>query len=176
MEKLIADTKKHQILYKIREIAPADIPSLERFLYLAIHVPEGQTPPPLEIISLPEIHHYIGNFGRADDFGYVAEVDGELIGAAWVRILADPAMPGYGNVDDQTPELAISVEPAYRGRGIGTRLLQRLHEELSSRRVKQISLSVQKTNPARRLYERVGYQTEQIRGEDLLMVKSLGKI
>ena len=41
-----------------------------------------------------------------------------MIGAAWCRIMED-----YGHIDDDTPSLAISLLPGYRGRGIGTRLL-----------------------------------------------------
>ncbi len=145
-------------------------------LYLAIHVPEGQEAPPFGIIYLSDLFHYVENFGQENDLGFAAELNGEVIAAAWARILADPALPGFGNLDEDTPELTIAVEPAYRGQGIGTRLLEELHQGLSQKGVQQISLSVQKSNPARNLYERLGYQTAEVRSEDLLMVKTLGKI
>jgi ribosomal protein S18 acetylase RimI-like enzyme len=51
----------------------------------------------------------------------------------------------------------IALLPAYRGRGLGTRLLTRLIEEArgSSR---PVTLSVERGNPARRLYERLGFR------------------
>lgn len=173
---MIAERAFYSEKFRIRRIIPDDIPSLERMLYLAIHVPAGQEAPPFAIIYLPDLFHYIENFGQENDLGFAAELNGEVIAAAWARILADPALPGFGNVDQDTPELAIAVEPAYRGQGIGTRLLEELHQGLRQRGVQQISLSVQKSNPARNLYERLGYQTAEVRGEDLLMVKTLGKI
>lgn len=170
------NTMQSGVEFRIREITRDDIPALERMLYLAIHVPEGQEAPLFEIIYQPDLYHYVENFGQANDLGFAAELNGKVIAAAWARNLADPELPGYGYVDEATPELSIVVEPAFRGQGIGTRLLEALHQELSQRGVKQISLSVQKSNPARKLYERQGYQTFEVRGEDLLMVKILGKI
>lgn len=158
----------------IREITPAEYPLLEDFLYNAVFLPPGTKPPPREIIFEPEIIIYIKDFGGKDDCGLVAEEDGKIIGAAWTRII-----PAYGHIDNDTPELAISVLPEYRGQGVGTMLLTRLFELLGKRGYKRTSLSVQKDNPALRLYLRLGYE---ISGEkldhaghkDYLMVKELG--
>ena len=51
----------------------------------------------------------------------VAETDGKVIGAVWVRIMND-----YGHVDDETPSLSISLYKEYRSRGIGSRLMQEI--------------------------------------------------
>jgi len=40
----------------------------------------------------------------------VAEVDGKIVGAVWVRIMND-----YGHIDNETPSLAISLYKEYRG-------------------------------------------------------------
>ena len=64
--------------------------------------------------------------------------------------------PGYGFVDETTPSLAISVLPTLRGRGIGTRLLTELVAQVPCER---IALSVQNSNAAKRLYERIGFST-----------------
>lgn len=51
----------------------------------------------------------------------MAEVQGNVVGAIWVRIMND-----YGPIDDDTPSLAMSVYQKYRGLGIGTSLLKQL--------------------------------------------------
>jgi len=160
--------------FNIREITPADYPLLEDFLYYAIFIPQGMEPPPREIIFEPEIYVYIKDFGGKDDCGVVAERDGKVVGAAWMRII-----PAYGHIDDDTPELAISVLPGYRGQGAGTALLTRLFELLRAHGYKRTSLSVQKDNPAARLYQRLGYEITGDRMDhaghgDYIMVKELG--
>lgn len=158
----------------IREITNAEYPLLKDFLYHAIFVPPGVEPPAREIIYEPEIFVYIKDFGGDDDCGVIAEQNGRIIGAAWARVI-----PAYGHVDNDTPELAISVLPEYRAQGVGTMLMSRLFELLRKRGYKRTSLSVQKDNPAARLYKRLGYEitgekTDHANHEDYIMVKDLG--
>ena len=62
---------------------------------------------------------YVFEFGkRKDDRALVAEVQGNVVGAIWVRIMND-----YGHIDNDTPSLAMSVFQKYRGQGIGTSLI-----------------------------------------------------
>ena len=157
----------------IREITPADYSHLEDFLYHAIYIPEGEPYPEREIVFQAEIFVYIKDFGGKNDSGIVAEIDGQLVGAAWARII-----PAYGNIDDKTPELAISILPKYRGRGIGTHLMNALFELLRKRGYARTSLSVQQNNPAVRFYQRLGYvitseKLDHAGHEDYIMVKAL---
>ena len=115
-------------------------------------LPPGDEIPPRELIFEPEIFVYIKDFGGKDDCGAVAELGGKIVGAAWTRII-----PGYGNIDDKTPELAISVLPEHRGHGIGAALMEQLFELLRERGYSRTSLSVQQNNPAVRFYQRLGY-------------------
>ncbi|MDR2610036.1 MAG: GNAT family N-acetyltransferase, partial [Clostridiales Family XIII bacterium] len=78
--------------------------------------------------------------------------NGQVVGAAWTRIIA-----GYGHIGAGTPELAISVLPEFRGCGIGTKLMKKLFAVLRENGYARTSLSVQKDNPAVRFYERLGY-------------------
>ena len=95
--------------FLIRSIKKEEIPLLERFLYLAIFVPENSDPPPYSIIYNKELQVYIEDLGeRKDDHILVADVDGKIVGGAWVRIMDD-----YGHLDDETPSLIISVEKEY---------------------------------------------------------------
>jgi len=158
---------------KIREIQPAEYSFLEDFLYNAIYIPLGEELPAREIIFAPEIYIYIKDFGGKDDCGVVAEQDGKIIGAAWTRII-----PAYGHIDNETPELAISVLPEWRGKSVGNKMMERLFDLLRERGYGQTSLSVQKNNPAVRFYERLGYEITGERidhadNEDYLMMKKL---
>ena len=91
--------------YTIREIQEQEYPLLDNFLYEAIFIPEGIEPPPKTIITSPELQIYVERFGELkDDRGLVAEVDGKVVGAVWVRIMND-----YGHIDNETPSLAISL-------------------------------------------------------------------
>ena len=88
----------------IREIRPDEYPLLDDFLYEAIYIPDGVESPPRSITAQDELQVYVRDFGRwPDDHGLVAECDGKVVGAVWVRVMDD-----YGHVDDQTPSLAIS--------------------------------------------------------------------
>ena len=158
---------------QVNEITSAEYPLLEKFLYNAIFLPPSVEPPPHEIVFEPEIHIYIKDFGCKDDCGVVAEQEGKIIGAAWTRII-----PAYGHIDNDTPELSISVLPDYRGQGVGTMMMTRLFDLLHEHGYKRTSLSVQKDNPAVRFYQRLGYEIageklDHVGHEDYIMVKEL---
>ena len=87
----------------------------------------------------------------------IALDDGNPVGAAWYRLFKQEE-PGYGFVDEQTPELSIAVVPSRRGKGYGEELLQALLQEAKANGFTQISLSVEPANPALRLYERFGFE------------------
>lgn len=115
--------------FKIREIAPTEIPHLENFLYDAIFIPEGVKKPDKTIIKIPELDTYIKNFGKKTDHCLVAEAEGILIGAVWSRIFPENEK-GFGFVDSETPELCMSVIEKFRKNGIGTRLFKSIIEKL----------------------------------------------
>lgn len=153
----------------IRKIRQSEIQVLSDFLYEAIFIPEGATPPPREIIKQPELQVYISDFGKCDDdICYVAEVDGNIIGAVWVRIMDD-----YGHVDDETPSFAISLNKEYRSQGIGIDLMKAMLKELKERGYKQTSLAVQKANYAVNMYRNVGFETVDENEEEYIMVCKL---
>jgi ribosomal protein S18 acetylase RimI-like enzyme len=146
---------------------------LEDFLYEAIFTPEGMAPLPRDVIHRPELYHYIMDFGKQGDVCCVCEDGGRIVGAAWSRILDAPNNKGYGNVGAGIPELSVSVLSESRGRGIGTELLKRLHAALAELGYERISLSVQKANPALRLYARMGYSVVKEQETDYIMAKRL---
>ena len=152
----------------IRAIGPADQAFLWEMLYHAIYVPPGAQPVSRELLEDPRLRIYAEGWGRSGDEGFVA-LDGSLrIGAAWLRFLGgDPA--GYGYVDSDTPELSIAVVPEYRGRGIGSMLLERILSEARAN-LPAISLSVSLENPALELYRRFGFEVLARREDSATMV------
>lgn len=153
--------------YQIRGLRAEETPLLDSFLYEAIFIPEGVTPPPRSIVRDPSLSCYIDAFGSgACDHALVAVLsDGTVAGAVWTRLLADQA-PFASNV----PTLAIAVLPAHRGQGIGTALLHAMLRTLARHGWQRVALSVQKANPALRLYQRAGFTIVRDNGEELVMV------
>jgi ribosomal protein S18 acetylase RimI-like enzyme len=151
----------------IRAATAADAPFLWEMLYQALHVPLGQSPFPREILQQPEINQYLADWGRPDDFAWIAESEAQPVGAAWTRLLKQ----GYGFVDELTPELTVAVLPEYRGCGIGSKLLATLIAHARNH-YPALSLSVSADNPAARLYQRLGFETLGRAGTSLVMRKS----
>ena len=152
--------------YTIRGIAEEEYSILEDFLYEAVFVPEGMSAPPKSIIKQPELQVYIAGFGtKKDDIGLVAEVNGKVVGAVWVRIMND-----YGHIDDDTPSFAISLYKEYRGFGIGTALMREMLCVLKIRGYKQASLSVQKENYAAAMYLKTGFEIVDENDEEYIML------
>ena len=89
--------------YSIRKIRHDEVGVLDTFLYEAIFIPEGFEPPHKDIIKEPELQVYVDEFGsKAGDICFIAEAEGLIVGAVWVRIMED-----YGHVDDETPSLSL---------------------------------------------------------------------
>ncbi len=150
----------------IRELQKEEYLLLDHFLYEAIFIPEGVEPPPKTIITSPELQVYVEHFGESkDDWGLMAEVDGKVAGAVWVRIMND-----YGHIDNETPSLAISLYKEYRGFGIGTAMMKEILNLLKSHGYSQVSLSVQKANYATKMYQTVGFEIVRENEEEYLMI------
>jgi len=145
------------VAVRVRPAGPADGDFLAEMLVAAFFwrsdSPQGDVQ---SVLGRPEVAHYVRGWPRVGDLGVVAE-DGPPVGAAWLRLLPEHDR-GYGFVDAETPELSIGVVPTHRGRGIGSLLLVALVGSAREQRHEALSLSVEPDNPARRLYERCGFQ------------------
>ncbi len=151
---------------KVRKWKDGEQAFLEDFLYEAIFIPEGVEAPSREIIQLPELQVYITDFGKKpDDICFLAEADGKVAGAVWVRVMED-----YGHLEEGVPSFAISLYKEYRNQGIGTALMKRMLQELSIRGYEKASLAVQKANYAVRMYQKVGFEIVGENEEEYLMM------
>jgi ribosomal protein S18 acetylase RimI-like enzyme len=152
----------------LRPIVVADEPFLWEMLYQALYVPPDGPPFPREILREPDIACYVKGWGRPGDWGLLA-CDGEtLIGAIWLRQWSDDEK-GYGFVSPAVPEMSIALLPGCRGQGLGSRMIDEV-VALAKPDYPGLSLSVVETSPARRLYERHGFQTVGRVGESLVML------
>jgi ribosomal protein S18 acetylase RimI-like enzyme len=157
----------------IRSLIQADEPFLWDMLYQAIFVPEGYLKPDPSIIKQPDLAKYVQGWGLKHDSGFLAiDIDAQQpIGAVWSRLFTGDAR-GYGYVDDETPELSIAILPEYRGSGVGTQLLIQMLE-LSAGKYPAVSLSVHQSNPAFKLYQRLGFEIVTISQSTIVMKKAL---
>ena len=156
----------------IRVGGTGDAAVVGRSVYLALAWnPEREIPAQDVVLAHPEIAIYHANWGRPGDVVVVADHEGTAVGCAFARLFTEDEH-GHGFVDTSTPEMGIAIEAGHRGRGLGIRLLEHLHAELERQGIARVSLSVELDNPARRLYERLGY-VEVERDSAAIMVKEL---
>jgi ribosomal protein S18 acetylase RimI-like enzyme len=112
------------------------------------------------------VARYVKGWGRPGDTVLIAIEDGFPVGAAWYRLFRRD-QPGYGFVDEETPELAIAVVPSRRGRGIGDALLEALFERARADGFGALSLSVEGGNDALcAFYEKHGFERLKDDGGD----------
>jgi GNAT superfamily N-acetyltransferase len=115
---------------------------------------------------------YVDNWGRPGDVALVATETGHRVGAAWFRVFRT-AEPGYGFVDEATPELTISVVPSRRKHGVGQELLDALLEKARAEGHTSVSLSVEHDSPAVKFYERNGFERTGEAAGGLVMKRTL---
>lgn len=129
--------------YSIRELKQDENKVLDTFLYEAIFIPEGVPAPSKDIINQPELQVYVKDFGEnKGDLCLVAQVEDDIIGAVWVRIMND-----YGHIDNETPSFAIS-----------------LYKSLVDAGVQSIMVSHSALNGVK-MHENTHYLTDVLRGE-----------
>ena len=123
---------------------------LHHAYYWKERAPEDAGPGPVAL--------YVKAWGRPGDSAVIAIDGGFPAGAAWYRLFPRDR-PGYGFVDERTPELAIAVVPNARGKGVGSALLGALLDRARVEGYGAISLSVDRNNAgAIELYERHGFE------------------
>lgn len=158
---------------EIRTMHAGDIEHVRRTLFLAAAWnSERTTPPEATVVGHEYFARYHEGWGRPGDVGVVAFAGDRFLGAAYGRLFTEEDH-GHGFVDAQTPEIAIAVEPAHRGEKLGSRLLAALETVAAAEGIRALSLSVELDNPARRLYERFGYEEIDDDGSAVRMLRTI---
>ena len=138
--------------FALRPETEADVPFLRR-LYISTRWEElapvtdwtdAQKIAFLESQFAAQRHHYLGHY--ADAAFDILEAGGVPAGRLYV--------------DRQAGTLLIvdvALLPEWRGRGVGTALIEAVFDE-ARHAGKEVSISVEKFNPAQRLYRRLGFR------------------
>jgi ribosomal protein S18 acetylase RimI-like enzyme len=152
----------------IRRGGRQDVRYLRDMLHHAYYWRErnpGQGPGP--------VARYVKGWGRPGDTALIAIEDAFPVGAGWYRLFRRD-QPGYGFVDEETPELAIAVVPSRRGRGIGDALLTELGDRARAEGYGALSLSVERNNDALvSFYEKHGFERVAEDGDSVTMLREL---
>ena len=142
---------------EIRDLRDDELGFLHEMLYAALDWrPDVELPAAEWVLEHPQVVVFHEGWGRPGDTALVTEHEGRPVGLVWYRLFTEERH-GEGFVDEGTPELAIAVVDGFRGRGLGGELLGAAHERARRDGVGRLSLSVDAENPAKRLYERLGY-------------------
>jgi len=121
----------------------------KELLYYAAHLDKSDK----SLAHFPELKQYEEHFGSLDgDIGVYILSDANIAGAAWVRLLAN----GKAYVNDNTPELTLSIKPDFKRKGIAYALLQQLFIE-TSKLYSQMSVSVRDIPSVIKFYEKLGF-------------------
>ena len=154
----------------IRPLAPSDQEVLWDLLHVALWDPP---PAPLrsrEVLQHPEVRIYAEDFGRREgDLGVVAEIDGKVAGACWMRLVKGGQ--GLSYIDEDTPQLGIALFPEHQQKGYGEKLMRAALAAAEAAGYRQVALSVHPQNPAQRLYRLCGFEQVDVRRTYLVMLK-----
>ncbi|MBE9462338.1 GNAT family N-acetyltransferase [Dyadobacter subterraneus] len=138
---------------KIRPATTSDLPTLLRFEQGVINAER----PFDQLIKPDPVHYYdIKEMIRASHIELlVAEIDGQVVGSGYARIekakhfLKHPLHAYLG---------FMYVDPLFRGKGINSKIIQRLKEWAISQNISELRLDVYEGNePAIKAYEKVGF-------------------
>ena len=137
----------------------------KELLYYAAHLDKSDK----ALSDFPELTQYEEHFGSYNgDIGVYILADAKVAGGAWVRLL----VKGKAYVNNDTPELTLSIKPDFEGKGIDTALLQQLFIE-TSKLYSQMSVSVRDIPSEVKFYEELGFvKCENTVHKDVLGVSS----
>lgn len=135
---------------ELRQLQAADEEGLGRLFWLAFSSNRSDAFPGPEQAAHDAAETLAGRWGPLiAPASNVVVVGEEIVGAAVVV---------HDSAHDGTPLLAyVATLPAFRGRGIAAHLIAMAEAALTACGLCELHLAVVEDNPARRLYERLGY-------------------
>src|ERR1700739_1828574 len=111
----------------IRPAVQNDLEVLWDFLAMAAYEPYAEAAQ-----AVPSVAKYLAGWQRPGDFGFIAEQNGEIFGAALGRrFAAEELKVPYG--DEEAPKVSVGVKPNARGQGVGAKLMRALIGEAARR-------------------------------------------
>jgi GNAT superfamily N-acetyltransferase len=140
----------------IRDLREDELAFLHDMLYAALAWrPDRWLPPKSLLVRIPQVSMFHKGWGvqATRPSSRKTAAPSALRGTGSSR----RASHGEGFVEERTPEVAIAVVEGHCGSGVGTALMEAIHTHARAQGLTQISLSVDADNPAKRLYERLGY-------------------
>ena len=157
--------------FRIRPASGQDARVLSDMLVEAANWNASRARPRVAVLEDPSVLRYIAGWKRPGDFGCVAEdAHGAAVGACWARLFPADA-PGSGFVAVGVPELTLGVNTQWRAQGVGRALLQEIGRLAAGTGASRLSLSVERSNFAQRLYVSEGYETVRSRATADTMVR-----
>ena len=141
-----------------REVTPSDSELQNGLLFVALWTPDDEPDHDLQVLELPHIKEYFDDWGQAGDFGLFALDDaGGVMGLVQIRYKSS-----LTELHADCPELALAVNPAFRGRGVASALMRELFSNTDQSAL-GVRLGVHpKNNVALSLYEKFGFETYQV--------------
>jgi len=137
----------------VRLIREEDIPGFREVLDFVAR--ERRYPALVEAPPLESVKGFVGGIIKAGHAQFVALDEGKTVG--WCDILPGEAAAGTAHVG----RLGTGVHPAYRGQGLGQRLLEAAIARARERGLEKIELTVYSSNLAAiALYRKVGFVDE----------------
>jgi len=136
----------------MRRATAADLPFMEEVFVITADWNPENVKGAAHWRTDPTFQQYVGGFPRPTDLGFIAEREGQDVGAVWWRYFTADE-PGYGFVSEEVPEIGIGVVEGRRGEGIGRALMNAIIAASTG----DLSLSVEDGNPAVELYRKSGF-------------------
>ncbi|MCT1515563.1 GNAT family N-acetyltransferase [Dietzia cercidiphylli] len=155
---------------RVRPLSADDDSLLEEATLLNVNWTGEDRVAAADVADDPALAHYSALRPDRGDFGLVAEVSGRPVGVVWLLFL-DASDPGFGYVEDGVPELSVCVWPGFRGRGLGALLLEAALAAARDRGLELVSLSVERGNPARRLYTDMGFVAAEGAASETMVIR-----
>jgi GNAT superfamily N-acetyltransferase len=118
------------------------------------------------------IYQYVDAWGRDGDAALIATASGHPVGAAWYRLFP-ASRPGFGFVDEKTPEMTVTVIPARQGQGIGQQLVAALLDRAREEGYPAVSISVQRGHADEALLRDAGFEQVAEHGDTLTLRRAL---
>ena len=102
--------------------------------------------------------YYLDDKNKKDHYSIIAFIGKVAVGCGTVMIEERPPKPGY-KTNISAHILNIYVDTGYRGKGIGKKIIEKLHEYAKSAGVRKIGLHASQFG--RGLYKKIGYKIKE---------------